>query len=64
MKVRIDRIFHIVIGLCAFREVQVRVEAAVGVQPQYVRYANRPYEQLRTVQFIKHSETTRHESEK
>ena len=31
MKVRIDRIFHIVIGLCAFREVQVHAEAAVTV---------------------------------
>jgi Ser-tRNA(Ala) deacylase AlaX len=39
MKGRTDRIFHIVIDLFAFREVQVRVEDAVTIQPQYnLRY--------------------------
>jgi len=35
MKGRIDRIFNIVIDLCAFREVQVRAEDAVTIQPRY-----------------------------
>jgi hypothetical protein len=35
MKGRIDRIFHIVIDLCAFRDEQVSVEDAVTIQPQY-----------------------------
>jgi hypothetical protein len=35
MKGRIDRIFNILIDLCAFREVQVHAEDAVTIQPHY-----------------------------